>query len=192
MILRKQRERFFWFRKRLYWRLRRTPEPIHPKCVMILAHQLETRIGVFVETGTHFGGMAEAVAPFFGAVHTVENDPWRVWHARVRLKRFPNVHCHEGDSAVVLPKLLKDIVRPAIIWIDAHADVPDAEGTQPLRTEMAALAGCDVRHHIFIDDARLLEHWIDKSYFQSWCNEMRGKAYEIQCRDDVWRILPKE
>ncbi len=78
------------------------------------------RAEVFLETGTYLGETAVAAARRFARVHTIEISP-ELWRSSAAwLSKYANVTCHLGDSADVLPQVLKEVEAPAVIWLDAH------------------------------------------------------------------------
>lgn len=90
-----------------------------------------------VETGTHLGDTAEYLARRYPnlPVRTCELDPARARFAEQRLRAFPNTHVVCGDSAALLPVLVRGLARPMVV-LDAHwAPV------WPLPAELAGLAG---------------------------------------------------
>jgi hypothetical protein len=73
------------------------------------------------------------------------------------LASTPNVRCYLGDSAQVLPEILRQLRSPAMFWLDAHWC---GEGTGFSQTECPLLRELELilNHHrdhiIMIDDAR--------------------------------------
>lgn len=76
---------------------------------------------VLIETGTAGGMGTYRVADLYPLVHTIEIDPVRHREAVKRLRVFPHVQCHLGDSRELLPKLI-DPTKRTVFWIDAHFD----------------------------------------------------------------------
>ncbi len=75
-------------------------------------------------------------------IETIELEPRLARLARIRFARTPSVHLHEGDSATVLPVILKSLDRPALFWLDAHpsTDRSARDAPVPLAAELAAIA----------------------------------------------------
>ena len=77
---------------------------------------------VAVETGTCKGYGAEALAPFFSRVITIELSEELYRFSRDRLAPVPNVECRHGSSPEVLRELLPSL-SPAdgvFFFLDAH------------------------------------------------------------------------
>ena len=112
----------------------------------------------FVETGTLNGFTAHWASEIFPEVHTVEKFRKNFENSKAFVKDRPNVICHLGDSAEILPKILTAYEgKPPLFWLDAHFCGADSAGTDhqcPLLRELDSLRGRpgDV---ILIDDARL-------------------------------------
>jgi predicted O-methyltransferase YrrM len=119
------------------------------------AHGLRT----LVETGTYMGETGWAMRREFDRIETIELQPTLAALARVRFARAPNVTVHEGDSGVVLQRILDGLDSPALFWLDAHpcTDRAASGTTVPLLAELAAIARhCVSGHAIVIDDMRLM------------------------------------
>jgi hypothetical protein len=123
----------------------------------------------FVETGTEYGGaVVTALHAGFSEVLTIEANPEQAKQAeRVvarhqrRLSPSPRVRFVVGDSAALLPELMKTIPAPALWWLDAH--LPGRYGVSgvtvlPLLGEVQAIVQSSRDHSsdiIVADDARL-------------------------------------
>lgn len=76
-------------------------------------------IKTIVETGTCHGATARLLAGMVPVVHTIELDPkWFLWSAH--LDEFRGVTRHRGSSPDVLAKILPDLTRPVMFYLDAH------------------------------------------------------------------------
>ena len=114
---------------------------------------------VLIETGTYMGETAWALRRDFDRIETVELEPTLARLARIRFARTPSVRVHEGDSAVVLPRILERLDQPALFWLDAHpsTDRSARDAPIPLRAELAAIAAHPVRGHVLlVDDLQYL------------------------------------
>lgn len=119
-------------------------------------------VSVFVETGTLYGDSTEAMRhePFFVSLHSIELDPFLAAEARQRFHSHPEVQIHEGDSATVLPNILKSLSpsTAALFWLDGHYSgqgTARAGADTPIRRELGAILSHPCRQHvILIDDAR--------------------------------------
>lgn len=95
--------------------------------------RLVQRFGIThsVETGTHLGETAAFLAgiPGLTRVDTIEINPKFHAVATRNLKTYPKVHCHMGDSAVLLDPILRKSLGqndPLLMYLDAHweKDIP--------------------------------------------------------------------
>ena len=126
---------------------------------------------VFVETGTHMGnGVQLALDLGFSEVHSIEknNGFYKICQARYHGNK--KVYLHRGDSAEVLPKVLKIVKEPATFWLDAHIDPADkAKGELPLLKELKAIKNHDIKGHtILIDDRKQLGKYQDNFLKDAW------------------------
>lgn len=124
-----------------------------------LALRIKNAFGLdtFIETGTYKGGTSSWAAGHFERVITIEG--WPEYHERAKRTHghLTNIDFRLGDSRVQLPKVLKQIEKPSMIWLDAHylgnsmlsAGTP---GECPLMDELKAINACSMRHYILIDD----------------------------------------
>lgn len=111
-----------------------------------------------VETGTYLGGMVYAMRKDFGRIHTIEVDAALSKLARHRFAALPHVTVHQGDSAEVLPEILRGLDGPALFWLDGHfsggVTSMGARETPIVEEVTALMAHGERRHVILIDDAR--------------------------------------
>jgi hypothetical protein len=115
-------------------------------------------ISAFIETGTHLGQTAEAMAPHVTRCVTVELDSALYEEAKRRLAHFANIEILHGDSAEVLPAILQTIHTPALFWLDAHySGGRTAKGNlaSPIESELDMIFNHPIKNHVIaIDDAR--------------------------------------
>ena len=144
----------------------------------------------FIETGTYKGDTVKAMlqADCFDIIHTIDIYADRVDKAERRFASFPNVYCWQGDSAIVLPELLADLVEPALFWLDAHhsgKQIARKEGliSTPIVAELTAILkhDCAADHVILIDDSR---------YFDEFGGKYPGHPTEQDLHDLVAKSFP--
>jgi hypothetical protein len=143
------------------YRAHPVPPPPHAvKVEAVLGAASRSGARVLVETGTFEGEMARKCRRAFRSILTIELSDTLARAAARRLAPYPNIRVVQGDSAVRLPELLRQIREPALFWLDGHYS---GEGTArgcrdtPLEEELRAITRHEVRGHgILIDDARLL------------------------------------
>lgn len=144
-----------------YWKLRphpvRSPHLLKQRTVLEYAGKFGLR--VLVETGTYYGEMVAAVKDRFDRIYSIECVPELARQAARRFDRNPRIRILEGDSALVLPELLKSLAEPALFWLDAGYWGWEHLRRDPerLSAEVEAILGYSVRTHVILmDDARML------------------------------------
>ncbi len=113
----------------------------------------------YIETGTYRGDSAIVAAGQFERVQTIELSPYWFEFSKNRLKPFPNVLCHLGDSVKVLPTLLQENIGPTYFFLDAHfAGGTTALGEKevPLMEELELVVAREQNDILVIDDLRLI------------------------------------
>lgn len=113
----------------------------------------------FVETGTYKAHTTIKAAKKFKQVYTVELSEELYEQAKKTCKNQPNIILYQGDSAQVLPQILKKIKGKTVIFLDAHFSLFDtAQGSQntPILTELSVIKKAGIKDAILIiDDARM-------------------------------------
>lgn len=150
----------------------------------------------FIETGTYLGSMVEHIAETGVDCITIEIDDEIHRRAVDILKRKKNIRCVKGDSAALLPEVLRSISRPAVFWLDGHYSggfTGKADLDTPVSAELQMIMDHPVKGHIvLIDDARdftgndgyprlstLLSHFDD------------NPDYRAEVSADIIRIVPR-
>ena len=78
------------------------------------------RLHTFVETGTYLARTTYALRNDFHSIITIELDR-KLWaNAWRRLSRLKHIEVRQGDSASVLPQVMKDLNAPALFFLDGH------------------------------------------------------------------------
>lgn len=110
----------------------------------------------FVETGTFQGDAVNWAAIHFDRVWTLEISAEYQAHARARNSRHANVRYYLGDSASLLPEIVRQLRGPAIFWLDAHAGAGYFASVDscPLLAELDTIVSSHVEHCVLVDDAR--------------------------------------
>ena len=114
-------------------------------------------IDAFIETGTFHAETTLRMSKLFACCHTIELSEKLYQEARKKLADT-SVICHQGDSAQVFPRLLPELTRPAIFFLDAHWCKRDsAKGSVdvPLLQELDLICRRPFRDMVIIDDVRL-------------------------------------
>jgi tetratricopeptide (TPR) repeat protein len=134
------------------------PPPDALKQRVVREYSARFGLQTLVETGTYKGDMIYAVAGQFREIHSIELSRELFEEACQRFAAFDHVHLHQGDSATVLPKLLKTLHSPILFWLDAHySSGTTARGGKdtPIVEELGVIYRDNPTDHvILIDDAR--------------------------------------
>lgn len=98
---------------------------------------------VFIESGTSYGGTANVAKDIFKEVHTIELDQIFFTKACARFAQDFNVNVYQGDSAALLPGILKRVQgRKILCWLDGHysgGTTAKGESNTPILKELKAL-----------------------------------------------------
>jgi hypothetical protein len=143
------------------WRREGCPPPAPDLLKYGVIRDYARRHGIrtLVETGTFYGNAIFTLRRDFTLIHSIELAP--ALHAlnRRELAHLPHIRLHLGDSATVLPELLRELAGPALFWLDGHFCAgPSARGDAdtPIGSELGHLLAQPAgRHVVLIDDARL-------------------------------------
>jgi hypothetical protein len=120
----------------------------------------EGRHDCFIEAGTYLGDTVDFFLPHATRIVSVEFDEalWR--RASARFGERPQVEILLGDAEQEIPRIVAELDRPALIWLDGHYS---GEGTargeqdEPAVAILARLgeAGAAPGTTIVVDDLRL-------------------------------------
>lgn len=144
------------------WQWQRTGRPPAPRSVKaaMVRRFATTRRRVLVETGTFYGDMLEQLRDDFDRLISIELSPRLARRARRRFAAEPRFEIRQGDSGQVLGDVLRELARPAVLWLDGHYSGPltaRGDGDTPLAREVdLALCHGTTDDVILVDDARLL------------------------------------
>ena len=185
--------------ERWLWAARGHPIPeVEPvKLRAVLENKGERR--VFIETGTGLGSMLDAVKEEFPIIVSIELDSYLydVANSYFGGRDDCTVLIINGDSVGTLPKILQELTRPAVFWLDAHysGGITTYMGNPtPVREELKAILAhplCN-QHVILIDDASSFGvcEWYPTLDEVRQMAERNWMAMEV--RDDIIRIKAVE
>ena len=132
------------------------PPPHIVKQFYLLSLAKKHKLTTFIETGTYLGDMIFALEPYFTDIFSIEIDESLYSEAKQRFKNSKNITIHHGDSGRVLRKVISDIQKPSLIWLDGHYSGPGtgmAGMSTPIIDELNAIS--EIGHSgsvILIDD----------------------------------------
>jgi hypothetical protein len=173
-----------------------SPAPNVVKMAVVRHYVESSGARYFVETGTFLGSMVEHIAETGAQCTTIEIDDVIYQRAVSMLKRKSNIRCLKGDSAVVLPEVLKAIDQPTVFWLDGHYSggfTGKAEIDTPVSAELQMIIDHHVKGHvILIDDAR---DFTGQDGYPKLSNLLSifddHKDYQAQVSADIIRIFPR-
>lgn len=181
------------------WVICRAPPP--PLCIKAkLIQKLRQRynIDILVETGTFFGDMIDLQIPYFRELLTIELDQKLANLAKDRFSKVSKVKVLEGDSGLVIPKVLENLKQPALFWLDGHfSGGVTARGNcdTPIIKELSAIFESEhIPHIILIDDARLFGTSSDYPILSELEEQLRQErpTYSFSIIDDMICMLPPQ
>jgi len=114
---------------------------------------------VFIETGSYMGdGIQAAQEADFETIYSIELSESLYQYCRALYGYCPGVHLVNGDSAIELGNILKEIHVPVTFWLDGHySGGATARGLveSPLLQELEIISRHKIKTHtILIDDLR--------------------------------------
>lgn len=165
------------------------------KQIPVLNFKRRYPYNIFIETGTFQGEMVEAMRRRFKKIYSIELARSLYDKAREKFAKYPHINLLYGDSAVELPKILKDINEPAIFWLDAHYSGGETArgGTNtPIESELCSIFSHPIKNHvILIDDAGDFDPKYEYPTATA-VKELAGKNnYSCEIADNIFRIYPK-
>ena len=142
------------------WVKNGTPSPPHPnfKRKTVKAYAKKFKIHTLIETGTYRGDMVIDNQKNFKKIYSIELDKKLYEKAVERCKPYSHISLYHGDSTDILPKILLNIKKPCLFWLDAHYSgkgTAKGELDTPILKEMELILNePNLNSVILIDDAR--------------------------------------
>jgi hypothetical protein len=171
------------------------PHIVKQKAIDEYRKKFQTKI--LVETGTYMGDMVEAQRTRFEKIYSIELSEKLFNRAKKRFKEHSHIKILQGDSGVVLNKLITEIDQPALFWLDGHYSggiTAKADKECPVPEELETILKSSLPHIILIDDARLFNGTQDYPTAEE-IKDMISKridSYLLEIKDDIIRITFNE
>ncbi len=162
------------------------PAPPFVKVIALRRYARTFALDSFIETGTCFGETTAALAHLFDRCITIELSHELHSQAVKRFSGLRNVRCLQGDSGVVLSRVLAEIDKPALFWLDAHhsGGVTANAGYDPIFEELKCIYMHSIKKHvILVDDAR--GHAVERIISEA------PPSHKATVRNDIIRIVPR-
>ena len=194
----KMRWSLFWplmFYDLIRWlfRSKGLPLPFLLKRKILLNYIKKKRLDNFIETGTCYGDMLAGIKNHVEKAVSVEIDENLYQAAQNRFINDEHVKIILGDSADILPAIVKEIDKPTLFYLDAHysgSGTGRGKTDTPLLSELKLLSKMNIKNHIIlIDDARHLGNNGYPTFFE--IKELFDlKEVSIHNKKDIIRIEP--
>ena len=172
------------------------PPPNHFKEALVRRYGRKYGLRVFIETGTFYGNMVNAVRKDFAIIYSIELDKGLYRRAREMFARYPHIAIIHGDSGIILERILAKIREPCLFWLDAHYSggvTAKGDAETPITRELSHIFEHGVsRHVVLIDDARCFDGTNGYPTLDEVAAYVRDsrKPYRVNVEYDVVRIEP--
>ena len=172
------------------------PPPHHAKRQIVKRYAQQYDIHTLVETGTYTGDMIQAIKGDFKHIYSIELGQDLHEKAKQKFAKYQHIHFFQGDSAQVLPEVLKHIHEPSIFWLDGHySEGITAQGDKdtPIVEELEHIFNHAIKNHvILIDDARCFDGTHDYPKVSEILQRMMDvhPDWVFELRNDIIRIHP--
>jgi hypothetical protein len=148
-----------------------------------------------VETGTFRGDTVRALRSSFRTIYSIELDDGLYQEAVHRCRNQQNARLLMGDSAVLLPQVLRELTDPTLFWLDAHwsgLETATSDLETPILAELKAiLAGAPVGSVVLIDDHReFVRGATDYPTADSIQQSALTAGYTFAVQDDIMHLYP--
>ncbi len=170
-----------------------SPLPGAEKRRVLLQLARQAKVVHVVETGTFLGDTTDAFARAGYEVTSIEVQPVIASLAMRRFRSKSKVRILQGDSGVVLPRVLEGINGPSLIWLDGHysggGTGRGAEDTPIEREVQAVLRLAKAGSIVVVDDARCFGS--DPSYppLQPWLDRLAEAGFrDVSVTHDMIRF----
>jgi len=181
------------------WFIRRKPIPAPPliKLRILEKCQKKFNLPIFIETGTFYGSSPFYLRKKFKRIYSIELSKTLYKNAKERLFKFRNITLIQGDSAKILPSLLKSINTPCFFWLDGHYSggiTAKSKIETPILEEIDAINNHKVKTHVIaIDDARLFDGTKMYPRLSTLFKKLKriNKDYKIVIIHDIIFAMPK-
>jgi len=135
------------------------PMPHYGKQMVVKEYAETFRPEVFIETGTYTGHMVYAMLDQFKEIYSIELDRCFMKKAKKKYAGYDYVHIIHGQSGERLRKILKNLNKSCLFWLDAHwSGGATARGNleTPIIQELETILNHQnaANHILLIDDAR--------------------------------------
>ncbi len=168
------------------------PQAFRYKIIKLFAKKFS--IDIFIETGTYLGNTIDAVKKVFKKIYSIELNSNLFTKAKERFSKYNYIRIILGDSSEELPKLLTQINKTCLFWLDAHysgGTTSKGDLDTPIKKEIQSILNHQIQDHvILIDDAHDFNGEIDYPSIEELRN-MINKEFPkkvIKVKENIIRI----
>jgi hypothetical protein len=138
------------------------PPPEEVKRLHLLTLFADGGHEVFIESGTYLGGTVRAFAPHARRIFSIELAPQLYADAAAAFAGMPHVSIIEGDATEHVPRLVADLDKPPLIFLDGHyscGETACGDEAEPAVTIIGLLgeSGVPAGTTIVVDDLRTFD-----------------------------------
>lgn len=172
-----------------WWRAGRPSPPPHDVKLWSILY-LADRIGAraLVETGSYLGDTIRALQDRFELYASIEIAPALAAPLIEEFADDPSIRIIVGDSGVEMRKLLPEIGKPTVFWLDAHysGGATRGDGYVPIFAELESIRElAHPQHAVLIDD---MKDFVGKDGYptqEALTRKMVDMGYEVACFDNM-------
>lgn len=172
---------------------------------VILDYKERYKSDILVETGTFLGATAAVLKEYFKKIYTIELQEDLAKKCIERFKNENSIEVFQGDSSVLLKKILPKLNSNSLFWLDAHYSSEFFVGTEFIKTAKGEketpvieeleiiLSGGLKNNVILIDDARCFNGDNDYpklSALKEFLNKREISVNQVTVKNDIVRIVP--
>jgi hypothetical protein len=174
------------------------PPPHIIKQQAIRYYQKKSGYDILVETGTYKGDMILAQLDSFEKIYSIELSQALFEKAGKRFNKNSKVNLLQGNSGEVITKVLKELMEPAIFWLDGHYSggiTAKIDKYSPVIEELQTLiVHNELQHIILIDDARGFtgEHGYPSVQEIAELTTKYFLRYHFSVDEDIIRLVPEK
>jgi hypothetical protein len=174
---------------------RNGPPPHLAKQAVLREFHQRHALSVLVETGTYLGDMVAAMSGIYEKIYSIELSTELHRRAVRRFARDPSISILQGDSGIMLARIVAELERPTLFWLDGHYSggiTAKGDRSTPILSELTTVMALQLPFVVLIDDAMLFNGTKDyptMEELKAHIERLRpGTAIEVET--DIIRITP--
>jgi hypothetical protein len=179
---------------RAWWKQGRpAPPPYNVKLASIIYLADRISAKVLVETGSFLGNTIRALNGRFDLIASIEIAPVFARPLQREFRNEPSIRIILGDSAIELSRLLFELNKPTVFWLDAHYSGGQTLGSNsvPIYAELDAIIKLAHPHHaILIDDVCDFKGGDGYPTAAEVVRRLKDASYEVAVFNNMIHALP--